>query len=134
MTSNGYLEPCVAQWHDVAITARIMIGDRPEAERLIGQLEDIHQRLPCQWPRAVAHIGRGLLAEAAGDFGQGAANFNVALMFANPNLPLATDELMSTAARYFQRRGQTDRARALLEELADMGERFGAARIPRLSE
>jgi tetratricopeptide (TPR) repeat protein len=129
MTSNGYLEPCVARWHDIAIEANIMVGDRDEAERLIGQLEDIQQRLPCQWPRAVAHTGRGLLAETAGDFDQARVNFDLALVFANPGLPLATGELMSTAARYFYRRGEVARARTLFEELARMGERCGAGRL-----
>jgi DNA-binding CsgD family transcriptional regulator len=88
-------------------------------------------RLPCRWPRIVAHTAHATLAERAGDVPTAEAHFQRALEFhGQVQLPL---ERARTLIDYgaFLRRGarQPAAARRPLAEALVLAERAGAVRL-----
>ena len=65
--STGFLEPALFRFQGDAIEAKIALGHRDEAERLVSSLEQLGARLERAWPLAIAARGRGLLRSAQGE-------------------------------------------------------------------
>ena len=65
--ATGFLEPALFRFHGDAIEAKIALGRRDEAERLVRDLEQLGARLERPWPLAVAARCRALLSSALGE-------------------------------------------------------------------
>ena len=65
--STGFLDPALCRFHGDAIEAKIALGRRDEAQRLITDLAQLGRRLDRPWPLAVAARCRGLLCATLGE-------------------------------------------------------------------
>jgi DNA-binding CsgD family transcriptional regulator len=65
--SSGLLDPALFRFHGDAIEAKVTLGRRDEAERLLGDIEALGARLERVWPLTVAARCRGLLWSALGE-------------------------------------------------------------------
>jgi DNA-binding CsgD family transcriptional regulator len=65
--TTGFLEPALFRFHGDAIEAKIVLGHRDEAQRLVSDLERLGTRLERPWPLAIAARCRGLLCSAQGE-------------------------------------------------------------------
>jgi DNA-binding CsgD family transcriptional regulator len=65
--ATGFLEPALFRFHGDAIEAKIALGHREEAQRLVTELEQLGTRLQRPWPLAIAARCRGMLCSALGD-------------------------------------------------------------------
>jgi DNA-binding CsgD family transcriptional regulator len=127
----GLEEPCAVPWSRDAIRAHVAAGRVEDACRVLNRVERDTARLPCRWPRIVAHTAHATLAERAGDVPTAEAHFQRALEFhGQVQLPL---ERARTLIDYgaFLRRGarQPAAARRPLAEALVLAERAGAVRL-----
>jgi DNA-binding CsgD family transcriptional regulator len=65
--ATGFLEPALFRYHGDHIEAKITLGHREEAERLVSDLERLGARLRRAWPLAIAARCRGMLCSALGE-------------------------------------------------------------------
>jgi DNA-binding CsgD family transcriptional regulator len=77
--AGGLRDPALFRFHGDAIEAKIALGRRAEAERLLAELEQLGASLERVWPQAVAARGRGLLLAALGEPGAARAALAAAL-------------------------------------------------------
>jgi DNA-binding CsgD family transcriptional regulator len=63
----GFGEPALFRFHGDAIEAKIALGDKPQAQGLLDELEQLGAVLQRPWVLAVAGRCRGLLSAARGD-------------------------------------------------------------------
>jgi tetratricopeptide (TPR) repeat protein len=75
----GLGNPCVVPSAGAALVAFHRSGAQDEMAALVGWLEDVSAGSRCRWPAAMAALGRGLLAEDAGDHGASDQAFEEAL-------------------------------------------------------
>jgi DNA-binding CsgD family transcriptional regulator len=127
----GLDEPCAVPWSRDAIRAHVTAGRVEDARRVLDRVERDTARLPCRWPRIVAHTAHATLAERAGDLQAAEARFQHALeLHGQVRLPL---EKARTLIDYgaFLRRGarQPAAARRPLAEALVLTERAGAVRL-----
>jgi DNA-binding CsgD family transcriptional regulator len=113
----GLADPCAVPWAGHAIAAYIGCGQRDDARRIIGWLEDSATTLPCRWPRIAAATGRAWLAAGRGDLGRADAEFGAAMVLHEEVvLPLARIETMLDYGMMLRRKGTPARARQVLAE------------------
>jgi DNA-binding CsgD family transcriptional regulator/tetratricopeptide (TPR) repeat protein len=123
----GLDEPCVVPWAQHAIWAHVACSAPADAQRVLVWLERRAARLPCGWPRLAAALGRAQLAAARDDHAGARAHFETALdLSAAPALPLRRAEALLAYGAYLRRRGEANRARALLGEALRLAETCGA--------
>ncbi|MHB1525949.1 MAG: AAA family ATPase, partial [Candidatus Dormibacteria bacterium] len=129
-SSAGVLEPCVVPWAGVAIVAYMAADRVAEAKAVVEELEAVAEPLPCRWPRAVAAVGRALLAERAGDPDAAEGEFLRALgLHAKVAMPLAEADTLIRYGAFLRRRGAPSRARAPLARALQLAEGCGAGRL-----
>jgi DNA-binding CsgD family transcriptional regulator len=78
--ATGFLEPALFRFHGDRIEAKVALGHREEAGRLISDLEQLGRTLDRAWPLAVAARGRGMLCSALGDANAASAALAEALV------------------------------------------------------
>jgi len=124
----GLRHPCVVPWAGTALAAFHRSGNRDEVAALVEWLEDSSADSPCRWPRAMAALGKGLLAEDAGDHAAADRAFEEALgLLRSVRLPLELGQVALAYGAVLRRRGQRRKARAVVAEAAELAARCGSA-------
>jgi DNA-binding CsgD family transcriptional regulator len=116
MASMDFHEPSAVPFLPDAAEALLAVGQRAEAESLVGMLEESGRTPDRAWARAVGARGRGLVRAAAGDLDEAESAFATALA-AHNELPLRYDRGRTLLALGRLRRRRNDRrgARDALE-------------------
>jgi hypothetical protein len=109
-SAAGLRHPCVLPWAGAALTAFHRSGAHDEVAAVVGWPEETSADSPCRWPRAMAAVGRGLLAGDAGDHAGCDQAFEEALgLLRQVCLPLELGQVALAYATVLRRRGQRKR-------------------------
>jgi DNA-binding CsgD family transcriptional regulator len=123
----GMTEPCLPAWPRHAMSAYLAGGRIQDAQRIITWLDEIVPRLPCRFPRIAAATGRAQLAELSGDRAAAEAYYRSALdLHGQTDLPVEQCETLLAYGGFLRRSGYAARARPVLAQAAEIGERTGA--------
>jgi DNA-binding CsgD family transcriptional regulator/tetratricopeptide (TPR) repeat protein len=130
----GWREPSIVPWAGVGIEAHLAAGRIDRARVLMGDLEELTQRLSCRWPRAILELGRARLAAIDGRTEEADRRFEVALeIFAELPLPIAHAEALLAHGSYLRRSGRPLKAREPIARALELCECAGAERVARLA-
>jgi len=122
----GVMEPCLVPWAGEALTALLRAGDDGGALLLVTRIEERARPLPCRWPRIVALRARAALAERSGDLDEAAALHEQALALHDAvHLPAERCRGLLEQGAFLRRRGDVQRARAVLAEATRCAEELG---------
>jgi DNA-binding CsgD family transcriptional regulator len=123
----GLRNPGVVPWAGTALDAFHRSGAQDEVAALVEWLEDASADSPCRWPGAMAALGRGLLAEDAGDHAAADRAFEEALgLLRSVRLPLELGRVALAYGAALRRRGERRRARAVVAEAAELAATCGS--------
>jgi DNA-binding CsgD family transcriptional regulator len=126
-TAVGLGHPSVVPWAGAALTAFHRCGARDEVASLVEWLESALVGSPSRWPQAMAALGRGLLAEDAGDHTAADRAFEEALgLLRSVRLPLELGRAALAYSAVLRRRGERRRARAVAAEAAELAAACGS--------
>lgn len=132
--TSQIIEPCVVPWSSSAIEAYVGAGRPADARRLIDQIDRLAVRLPCQWPRATAAIGRARLAVSEGDFDGADVNFRHGLgLLQKLPMPLINADAMITYGRFLRTHRHPREARPWFARALQLAETSNATRLWRLA-
>jgi DNA-binding CsgD family transcriptional regulator len=131
-SAAGLKHPCVVPWAGAALAAFHRSGAQDEVAALVGWLEEASVGSPCRWPRAMAALGRGLLAEDSGNHGASDQAFEEALsLLRSVRLPLELGQVALAYGAALRRRGQRSKARTVVAEAAELAATCGSALLAR---
>lgn len=123
----GLGNPCVVPWAGAALVTFHRSGAQDEMAALVGWLEDVSVGSHCRWPAAMAALGRGLLAEDAGDHAACDRAFEEALgLLRSVRLPLELCRVALAYGAVLRRRGERKRARAVVAEASELATTCGS--------
>jgi DNA-binding CsgD family transcriptional regulator len=123
----GLGHPCVVPWAGPALAAFHRSGAQDEVAALVEWLDDASVGSPCRWPRAMAALGRGFLAEDAADHAAADQAFENALgLLRSVRLPLELGEVALAYSAALRRRGERKRAREAVAEAAELAATCGS--------
>jgi DNA-binding CsgD family transcriptional regulator len=123
----GLGNPCVVPFAGAALVAFHRSGAQNEMAALVGWLTDVSAGSRCRWPAAMAAMGRGLLAEDAGDHAASDQAFEEALgLLRSVRLPLELGRVALAYGAVLRRRGERRRARAVVAEAAELAATCGS--------
>jgi DNA-binding CsgD family transcriptional regulator len=123
----GLGNPSVVPWAGAALTAFHRSGARDEVASLVEWLESALVGSPCRWPKAMAALGRGLLANGAGHHTAADQAFEEALgLLRSVRLPLELGRVALAYSAALRRRGERRRARAVAAEAAELAAACGS--------
>ena len=123
----GLGNPCVVPWAGAALVAFHRSGANNEMSALVAWLEDVSAGSRCRWPTAMAALGRGLLAENAGDHAASDQAFEEALgLLRSVGMPLELGRVALAYSAVLRRRGERRRGRAVVAEAAELAATCGS--------
>lgn len=132
---SGTKDPGIVPWHSLAIAVFLEVGREGHATAVIEELEDFSIREPQRrWPRAVAAMGRALLADTAGDVDGAEQHFEEAWAYYQElGMPLEEAEALVRYGSFLRRRRQPSRARGPLGRALQIAGACGARRLERIA-
>src|SRR5581483_1343278 len=125
--ATGILEPCVVPWMAEAAAAYLAADRVDDAMRLAGRLDKRSAGFPCRWPKAMAAMVKGRIAESQGRPEEAQRHFESAVKTLDGlRMPLAEARVLLAYGAFLRRHSEPRRARPVLGKALQLTEAAGA--------